>query len=335
MRASNLKRLVLILLWQVVMVSAVVYFDASPRPWIPGVFAVAALLPPFLCYIAAVDDAPLFVKWPRILKASVVTLSSVILTVGVYVGLFVAGYAIEGKLGGGGRASAARGHEPNAALEARRRESGAALKAQLNYDDKLIAALDRTARQTTGEQAVVARASAEFLRNQQSILSNYYAAAKPLVQARLLDMADIETTNELEKRKTMVTRFLGANGGVSNYMGKAENDYRTLLLEKGLPESRVDEETKRLRANMEKVGQTSAIFSLNDRVGQSELRALGLLESNWDSWSYDSSLRKTVFKDESLRSDFNRMVSEINTATKERAGVQQKLEQNLQQNPLQ
>jgi hypothetical protein len=122
---------------------------------------------------------------------------------------------------------------------------------------------------------------------------------------------------------------------MTDYVDKAEDEFQTMLLKKGLPEGTVEEETKRLHENLGKLNQTSAIFSLNDRIAQTELQALGLLVSNWSSWSYDSSLGKTVFSDESVRTEFNRRVIEINTADKERTGLLQQLQQNLQRNPMQ
>ena len=98
MTAAHFKRLVLILIWQAAMVAGVLYFDSSPRRWIPGAFGVAALLLPFVGYIAAFDDAPLLTKWSRIVKASVLTLASVAVTIVGYGVLFLTGLLIRGDL---------------------------------------------------------------------------------------------------------------------------------------------------------------------------------------------------------------------------------------------
>jgi hypothetical protein len=326
MRTANCKRLALIVIWQALMVAALFYSDlnATSRRWIPSIFGLAALPLPFVFYIAALYDAPLFARWHRILKASVLTLSSVIVTVGGYSIMFYTGLLIEEKLSGNQQPSTVRDIEP-----------GAALKAQLVYNNRLLAALDKVGQQKSGDQAAIAQVGGEFLRREQSLLSNYYVTAKPLVQKRLLDTADIESTNGLEKRRTLLLQFIDANRAMTDYVDKAENEFRTMLLKKGLPEGTVEEETRRLHVNMGKLNQTSAIFSINDRIAQTELRALGLLESNWSSWSYDSSLGKTVFTNEKVRTEFNRMVFEIHTADKERTGLQQQLQQNVQRNPMQ
>ena len=91
MRITYFMRLTLIVIWQAAMVTCFICFDPSPHRWIPSAFAVAALLLPFIGYIAAIYDAPFFMKWPRILKAGVLTLLSVVFTIGGYVAFFIAG----------------------------------------------------------------------------------------------------------------------------------------------------------------------------------------------------------------------------------------------------
>jgi len=84
-------RLAVIPIFQVAMVSALLYLDSSPHRWLLNALAVAALLVPFIGYMAVVWDAPLFGKWSRILKAGVLTLASIFATVGGYTLLFVGG----------------------------------------------------------------------------------------------------------------------------------------------------------------------------------------------------------------------------------------------------
>ena len=73
------------------MVTALVCFDAvSQLDWVPLTFFVAALLGPFVTYIAALDDAPLFSQWPRVVKTCVLTLSSIVATLVGYCALYVA-----------------------------------------------------------------------------------------------------------------------------------------------------------------------------------------------------------------------------------------------------
>ena len=83
MRLTHFKLLALIVALQVVVeLACVFYFGSSPHQWIT--FVLAGLILPFIAYIAALDNAPFLTKWRPVLKASVLTLSSLILTAGGY-----------------------------------------------------------------------------------------------------------------------------------------------------------------------------------------------------------------------------------------------------------
>jgi len=80
MRSKHFKRLGLILVWQALMLVPSIDLFSPSRRWIADIFTTAALLPPFICYIAAFYDAPLFAEWPTVLKTTGLTVSSLILT---------------------------------------------------------------------------------------------------------------------------------------------------------------------------------------------------------------------------------------------------------------
>ena len=92
-------RLILIPVYQAVMVSAALFLESSSHRWIFGLFILAAVIVPFIGYIATLYQAPLFGKWSRTLKAGVSTLASLIVTIGGYTLLFNAGSWIKGDLG--------------------------------------------------------------------------------------------------------------------------------------------------------------------------------------------------------------------------------------------
>jgi hypothetical protein len=213
-------------------------------------------------------------------------------------------------------------------------EPGAGLKASLAHNIKLQAAFEKAALQKSNNLTLLAGPAIDFLRNEDQVLSNFYDTAKPLMRQPVLDMANIKSEDDLEKRKTLLLQYLDASGCASNYYRNVENDFHAMAIKGGLPDATVEKQTKRLRTNLNKMSQLPAIWETNDRWARSELRALGFLGSNWQSWSYDVSLRKTVFKDEKVRTEFNRMVAEINTVDRQRKQLQQQLQQNLQQNPI-
>jgi hypothetical protein len=213
-------------------------------------------------------------------------------------------------------------------------DRGAGLREALVRNARFQAAFEKVASQKSNNLTQLARPAIDFLRDEQTVLSNYYAAAKPLIQHPLLNTADVHDQRDLEKRRMLVLNFVDANRSVSNYYRSVENDFHTMAIKGGLPEATVEEQTERFHTNMNKMSQLPAIWETNDRWAKSELRALDLLVSNRQSWSYDGSLRKTVFHDENVRTEFNGIVAEINAIDKERKQLQHQLQQKLQENPM-
>jgi hypothetical protein len=79
-------RVALILAWQVAMVTSVLFFGSSPGCWL--LFALAGILMPFIGYLVVGYQIPPFKGGSRVLKAGILTILSVLVTVGGDAGLF-------------------------------------------------------------------------------------------------------------------------------------------------------------------------------------------------------------------------------------------------------
>ena len=94
-------RLALIPVWQAAMVTAVLCVDSSPRRWLPGLFAVAAILIPFIGYLVVGYKIPVFRDRSRVLRVGFLTFLSVSVTICGYAGLFFVGLCVQGETGRG------------------------------------------------------------------------------------------------------------------------------------------------------------------------------------------------------------------------------------------
>jgi len=213
------------------------------------------------------------------------------------------------------------------ASPSREAELGAGLNEALTHNAKMQAAFEKVAQQKSNNLTLLAGPAIEFLQGEQTVLSNYYVIAKPLFQMHLLDMANVEGPGDLEKRQALLVQYIEANRKVSNYSQKLATNFHTMGVKGGLPDSTINQQTKKLDEKLNKMN-LPAKWQVNDQWARAELRALGLLESNWQSWSYDGSLRKTVFHDEDVRNEFNRVVHEINSDERESRQLRQQLQQN-------
>jgi len=161
-------------------------------------------------------------------------------------------------------------------------------------------------------------------------MSNYYAATKPMTQIHLLNMADVGRPEDLEKRANLVRQYLKAVTQASNYYQNLETDFRQMAIKGGLSNAEVEKQVNQFHTNMIHMRVLPAIWDYSDRWGQGELEALGLLVSNWDAWAYDDKLKKAVFKDTGLTSEYNRVIREINTNWHEISNLQQQLQPHQQ-----
>jgi hypothetical protein len=206
----------------------------------------------------------------------------------------------------------------------------AAMRHTLSGIARMQAAFEKVERQKSNGLTLLAGPAVDFLRNEQTVLSNFYIAEKPVFRVRLLDMSKVESQDDLEKRKALLLQFLDANRVMSNYYQNIESNFRVMAIKGGLPNDTVQEQTKALASKLNRMSQLPDIWKNNDRWAKTEFRALGLLESNWEDWAYDDSLRKTVFNKQNTRTEFNRIVAEINSITNEMTKLQQQLLTNFQ-----
>jgi hypothetical protein len=207
----------------------------------------------------------------------------------------------------------------------REAELGAGLKEALTRAARMQAAFEKVAQQKSNNLTPLAGPAIEFLQEEQTVLSNYYVTAKPLCQMHLLDTANIESPGDLEKRQTLLLQYIEANKKVSNFCQKIATNFNTMGVKGGLPRSTINRQATQLDEKLNKMN-LPAMWQVNDQWARAELHALALLESNWQRWSYDGSLRKTVFHDEDVRNEFNRVVHEINSDERELRQLQQQLQ---------
>jgi hypothetical protein len=147
----------------------------------------------------------------------------------------------------------------------------------------------------------------------------------------LLNMADVESPEDLKKRAGLVHQYLEASKRFSNYFGNFDENFRTMAIKGGISSGEVESQIKGFHTNFSQLGLLPRISEHTDLWARGELQALGLLESNWDAWSYDGDLKKTVFKDHDLRIEYNSLISMINSNRNEATNLQQQLKRSSQQ----
>jgi len=157
-------------------------------------------------------------------------------------------------------------------------------------------------------------------------MNSFYDSAKPLIKGHLLNMAEVEQVEEIERREALVESNMAATTALMDFLHNFERVYAEELLRKGVPTSSVAVYQHILRTNMTIANpRLDKLWTARLEWGTSELAALDLLKTNWDSWVYDEDAKKVVFEDKSQVAEYNRLVGEIDRALHKMQALQQQV----------
>jgi hypothetical protein len=177
-----------------------------------------------------------------------------------------------------------------------------------------------------GDTNIAVDALNTVIQKQQTLTKAFYTAAQPFNTMHVLDMSSVTKPEDLQPRKELLRRFIEVNKQLGQFLTNAEQDYRGELIARGVSPTMIESMLQKFHEGLQEglLSYTpSALLEANDQWARDELSALSLLETNWDSWSYDTSQKKTVFHDDSLRKECSRLIQEINRFTEERKRLQQ------------
>ncbi|PWU16042.1 MAG: hypothetical protein C5B50_14165 [Verrucomicrobia bacterium] len=175
----------------------------------------------------------------------------------------------------------------------------------------------RMAEKGKGQNALVAGAVTNILHRYNTAMGEFYSSAKPLTKGHLLDMAEVEEPDEIERRQDLVRIHMAATRELMDFYQTFEKNYREELLRRGVPMSSVAEYVQILRTNLNaKYPWLEEAWHARLEWGTNELAALDLLKTNWEKWEYDADLKKVLFEDKDQLTEYNHLVHEIDRASR-------------------
>jgi hypothetical protein len=178
--------------------------------------------------------------------------------------------------------------------------------------------LYEVARNETGDTARAAEALLKIMKKEEILMSSYFERMKPLMTVQVLDTSGVGTIDALQERRKLVQQFLEANNRLCTFCQNIETDYRTELQDREVSPAMIEKQLKAVRMRPEAGQPLTGIWKANVEWSELELKALDLLEIHWGDWRYDASLKQTIFTDQSLIEEYNKLVSEINRVDRER-----------------
>jgi|GEM_PF-2867587 len=191
---------------------------------------------------------------------------------------------------------------------------------------------DNAARSMSGDDAAFARVMSAFLGRMETAGKEYQAAADTMTGARILNLGTLTDKGQINGRRDIVQKFMGANTRLESVVSHAETDLQAALVKEHVPQDKIDDAMAGFRS------KASAQYSLllkiraDDRqMGQAMLDTLDLLESNWGKWTYDTGADTVTFDDTTARTSYQQLMATIEAASKDQIATQGKLVKQMQQ----
>jgi len=175
-----------------------------------------------------------------------------------------------------------------------------------------------------GEDALMAKAWAAYLREIETASQKWQALYRELGAANVLEFGELNGKQELRERQALVRRYKAASDSMRDLVVDSADFFRDRLNELGATPAKREEAVKTLQAQLAVRGAVVLeIRDLDTRMSDDMLGVLTLLEKNWGSWSCPTG--RVTFEEERMLREYNALIADLRTAGKEQIEAQKKL----------
>jgi type II secretory pathway pseudopilin PulG len=188
--------------------------------------------------------------------------------------------------------------------------------------DKLMQTVDKVAQNGSIEFKGVQL----FLKRVQTYQHAYTVAAGELTAAKVLAASTLGQREQIANRVAVVQKFLAANDAFKSFLEHSDSNFRKEMAAAGCTPQQAEAAFKGFRKNWD--AQAPLIMSIretDDRLGHSMLEVLGLLDTQWDQWRFDTTKGVLRFEDRSVLTKYNTLMADIKETAAEQAEAQKRL----------
>ena len=192
--------------------------------------------------------------------------------------------------------------------------------------DRLQSELTNAARNLSGDDALIMKAMAAHTARMQTALRKYEAVANELKSAEVLRANNLTNKTQFAPRREIVSRFLAANDQLKQVIETGEQDLENDLVRLRVAPNKAEATLAGYRS---KAGPRNVLIrqirDCDQRVGQSMIGMLDVLEAQWTNWDLDPATQKIRFQNAAARTAYNKYFEEIQAASTEQIKTQEKL----------
>jgi hypothetical protein len=187
----------------------------------------------------------------------------------------------------------------------------------------VVNTLEAASQDSSGDTALLAKASAAYLQKLQPLMKEYGEAAKSLKEPPILNLSGVERREQLQARRALVQQFLAANDKLATFTSNPEKRFREEMEKGSVPAKTVEAALVGYRKSASSRAEVAAKIREDDRrMGNALLGMLDVLDANWGRWSYNAQKQKTIFQDDAALDKYIAYREEMEAATIEQKRLQ-------------
>lgn len=198
-------------------------------------------------------------------------------------------------------------------------------KTQLGLD-RVKLAMDSAAADTSGPQALAAKAFSAHVGRMQALMKDYASTMKGMLEPSVFDMSGVTQRSQLQARRELVKKFMTANDKLQAFVAQRQELFAQDLDQAGVPtQTKSEALTGYGRAATRQDPLLLKIREQDRRFGKAALGMLDLLDANWGKWKYNAERKKVYFDDPAMQSRMMDYRDEVESAGREQKRLQLQL----------
>ena len=174
-----------------------------------------------------------------------------------------------------------------------------------------------------GEATLVQQAASDCRQRIQEAAQEHAANAKRMQEANVLAMKEVTQREQLQAKRELVRRFLASNEALKNLLANEESAFSEALAKLNVPQARIARESRGFQSSIRDKALIIRKRETDQRIGNSLLGALDLLDELWGQWNYNKEYDQVQFSPPGALMKYNDFLAAIEAASREQKEAQQ------------
>jgi hypothetical protein len=205
-------------------------------------------------------------------------------------------------------------------------QSDDGVEPSLQDAEERTASLEELADAITGEEKLIAKASAAISRELADRMRPYTVAYESLMNSGSIDPTNITSIEDIDRRLALANELVEANDDVLASIPKMPARFEALLLEYGYPKTKAPAIVNRFRAES-KLPILIGIRTADGELFECSGGILRLLKETWGHWEVEPETGALLFESDEVIDRYNDLLERLQAAAKREGDLQKQFYQ--------